>query len=124
MLRYKCMVRVIYMNRKGFTLVELLAVIVILSSISLIVVGSISSSLIKRDEKECFEQMELAKNAAKIYFSLDKNGDTSVTVKELMDAGYFSENKKIDRLDENWIITYDDSGYKFENESNLKCKDL
>ena len=37
------------MNNKGFTLVELLAVIVILLSVSLVSVYGISSSLNKRD---------------------------------------------------------------------------
>ena len=40
------------MNNKGFTLVELLAVMLILIAISLVAVGGISSSLEKRDEKE------------------------------------------------------------------------
>ena len=40
------------MDNKGFTLVELLAVMVILISISLIAVAGITSSLERRDEKE------------------------------------------------------------------------
>ena len=84
------------MNRKGFTLVELLAVIIILSGISLVAVTSISSSLVRRDERECNEQIELAKNAAKIYFSL--NGGSSVTVKTLKDNDYFNGANKVDKL--------------------------
>ena len=60
------------MNRKGFTLVELLAVIVILSSLSIVAVVSVTSSLQRRSDRECQEQISLAKNAAKIYFSLTK----------------------------------------------------
>ena len=106
------------MNNKGFTLVELLAVIVILSGMSLVVVGSISSSLIKRDQKECEEQIELAKNAAKIYFSL-KDNVNSVTVLELKNGDYFTTNKKINRLNDDSEITYDSDGYKF----NGTCKE-
>ena len=57
-------------NNKGFTLTELLAVMVILISVSLVAVGGISASLENRAEKECEEQIELAISAAKIYFSL------------------------------------------------------
>lgn len=109
------------MNNKGFTLVELLAVIVILSGMSLVVVGSISSSLIKRDQKECEEQIELAKNAAKIYFSL--NDVNEVCVKTLQDNNYFSGNKKIDRLIiedtsncTNSKIMIEGNQYKYSNE--------
>ena len=110
------------MNNKGFTLVELLAVIVILSSMTLVVISSVSTSLIRRDEKECAEQMELAKNAAKIYFSLlSDNSDVDVTVGELKLAGYFNNNQKVDRLDDNWKIIYSTSGYAFENEASLVC---
>ena len=42
-----------YMNNKGFTLIELLAVFIILLGIALIAVGGISSSLEKREEREC-----------------------------------------------------------------------
>ena len=56
-------------NNKGFTLVELLAVMVILISISLVAVVTITSSLERREDKECTEQQELAIGAAKIYFS-------------------------------------------------------
>lgn len=68
------------MNRKGFTLIELLAVILILSGISIVAVVSISSSLERRSNKECEEQIAIVKNAAKIYFSLNGYTDDGVTV--------------------------------------------
>ena len=112
------------MNNKGFTLVELLAVIVILSSMTLVVIASVSTSLIRREEKECEEQMELAKNAAKIYFSLlDDDSDTDVTVGELKSEGYFSNSQKANRLEDDWKIVYSAGGYVFENEASLVCKD-
>ena len=83
------------MNNKGFTLIELLAVIVILVGISLTTVMGISASLERRDIKECEEQIEIAKNAAKIYFSLlDKNSNIeSVTVETLKANDYFDDDK-------------------------------
>ena len=100
------------MNKKGFTLIELLTVIVILSSVALIVVAGISASLEKRDEKECEEQIELAKNAAKIYFSLN-DGITSVTVQVLNNDGYFTEASKTDRLKNADTVSIDGNRYVF-----------
>ena len=101
------------MNNKGFTLVELLAVIVILISISFVAVAGISSSLEKRNEKECEEQKELAISAAKMYFSLNNENITSssVYVRTLVDNNYFSDKSKIDRLDLDSVIRL--SGDKF-----------
>ena len=102
------------MNNKGFTLIELLAVIVILSGISLIVVGSISSSLVRRDDRECEEQIALAKNAAKIYFSLQTGNMAEVSIETLRNEGYFNNNQKIDRLSAGSKITYSAAnGYVF-----------
>ena len=39
------------LNNKGFTLVELLAVIVILVSVSFVAVGGITESLLRRDKR-------------------------------------------------------------------------
>lgn len=55
-------------NNKGFTLVELLAVMVILISISLVAVSTVTNSLIRREEKEKDEQIALAINVQKYTF--------------------------------------------------------
>jgi len=101
------------LNNKGFTLVELLAVIVILVTVSLVAVGGISNSLQNRDVKECVEQQELAVSAAKMYFSLDGTNTNEVLVFVLKDKGYFTNGKKIDELDLNDKITFSDSGYLY-----------
>ena len=106
------------MNRKGFTLVELLAVIVILSGISLIVVSSVTSSLGRREEKECEEQIQLAKNAAKIYFSM--NSGTTVTIEQLKKGQYFSEASKTNKLKNKDSIKYTGSGYTFTGTGDCK----
>ena len=110
------------MNKKGFTLIELLAVIVILSSISLVVVASVSSSLARRDKKECEEQVQLAKNAAKIYFSL--NGGGSVTIKLLKDENYFSEKSKTSKLNEDARIEFLNDAYKYVDDAGneIECE--
>ena len=89
------------MNRRGFTLVELLAVIVILSGISLVVVASINSTLERRDEKELDEQIKLAINAAKIYFSLESGN--CVKIDDLVNGDYLSLDK-IERLNKDFSI--------------------
>ena len=92
------------LNNKGFTLVELLAVMVILVSVSFVAVGGITKSLQKRDNKECEEQKQLAISAAKIYFSLEGKDKTSVTIEQLnaqvdgYSVDYFKNDEKIDRL--------------------------
>ena len=101
-------------NKKGFTLVELLAVILILTSVSLIAVSGISASLEKRDVRECEEQKELAVSAAKIYFSL--KDEISVTVGTLKSGGYFNVNNKTDRLRDESTITKGDTTYTFNGE--------
>ena len=118
------------MNNKGFTLVELLAVVLILTSISLIAVSGISASLERRNSKEYDEQKELAINAAKIYFSLVddancvKDGNTipsCVYVKDLIDQNYFNERSKTDRLKDkdNSCVKMKSGEYKFEEECSF-----
>ncbi len=108
------------MNKKGFTLVELLAVILILSSISIVAVVSITSSLGRRDVKECEEQKELAINAAKIYFSL--NNASSVSVGTLKSGNYFNEKSKTDRLKDSLTISLAGNEYKvYDNGTEFKC---
>lgn len=113
-------------NRKGFTLIELLAVIVILSSISIVTVVSVTSSLERRNVKECKEQVALAKNAAKIYFSLNGYNNQGVTVGCLMGEGnsqkcgeVYLESKKTNKLNKGWKIKLDANGvYKMYDGSN------
>lgn len=103
------------MNNRGFTLIELLAVMVILISISLVVVGGITASLDKRDEKELAEQQELAISAAKIYFSLQDTNTTCVKIQTLRDEDYFSDDKKIDKLNLNYTIKFNGSSYVYSD---------
>lgn len=83
-------------NNHGFTLVELLAVIVILLALSLAAGWGITSVLNDRKSKECIEQQELAIGAAKIYFS--QKNVTLVTISTLKSEKYFANNKKLDHL--------------------------
>ena len=111
------------MNNKGFTLVELLAVILILTSVALVAVASISSSLERREGKECEEQIILAKNAAKIYFATNNcTGDSScsVTIKELKDEQYFNEKNKTNKLLDTDTISFTNNGYTYNGTGECK----
>lgn len=112
------------MNNKGFTLVELLAVMIILSAISLVAVGGITSSLEKRNEKTCIEQRELAIDAAKIYFSL--HNETEVTVGTLKANNYFNDNNEIGELNNDSKITIDLGSAKYlydDKDVKVSCKE-
>ena len=101
------------MNNKGFTLVELLAVVVILASISIVAVINVTSSLKRRDTRECIEQVAIMKNSAKIYFSLNDD-KTSVTLATLKDEGYIDSNNKTNKLSDTDKVNLTASGYEFE----------
>ena len=108
------------MNKKGFTLVELLAVIVILLAISLAAGWGITSILNDRKNKEYKEQQELAIGAAKIYFY--NENETSVKISDLKAGNYFVNNKKVDELDNDDIISLDTSKncYTYNGECQKK----
>ena len=113
------------MNKKGFTLVELLATLVILVSISMIAVFNITASIERRDVKECEEQVNLAKNAAKIYFSLNdslKDEEKVITVDELKQQGYLKEEKST-KIQDGSIKFNKDTG-NYEITTNGECKNL
>lgn len=99
------------MDNRGFTLVELLAVMIILISISFVAVGGITASLERRDIKECKEQQELVVGAAKIYFSL--NNTNSVTLSTLKGSNYFKDENKIDRLKDTDVISVSSNKNKY-----------
>ena len=117
------------LNNKGFTLVELLAVMVILVSVSFVAVGGITESLLRRDKRECEEQQQLAVSAAKMYFSLDgENVDkvtTGVKVSELISKGYIDEddiNNEYVKHNDMIKMKPDYSGYSYnDNDVGNSC---
>lgn len=60
-------------NNKGFTLVELLAVLVILTAIMTIAIPSISSSLERTNTKQDEKRKQLLVSAAELYVTDHKN---------------------------------------------------
>lgn len=90
------------MNRKGFTLVELLATITILGII--VTIGGVSiSGIIKNAKNEEYKQLVSSiKNAAEIYYQeviIDGNGgDTTVSLADLLNKGYITGNDSNKKL--------------------------
>lgn len=114
------------MNNKGFTLVELLAVLVILLSISVVAITNVTASLKRNDEQELRAQEKKAINAAKIYFSNDnKMSETeSVKISALINGGYIDE-EEVDKLNVNDYVVYcsNKTGYGINSSTSRNCSD-
>ena len=102
-------------DRHGFTLVELLAVIVILGSISIVTVMGISASLERQEQSEICSQIEIVKNDAKIWFSL--NSGSSVTLAKLKSDGYI-DNQKITKLNGGTVVI-SSNNYVYKKDTNI-----
>lgn len=77
-------------NNKGFTLVELLVVLVILTVIMAIAIPSITSTLERSKEKERNSKIKLIESAAEIYVDKNKNifpNGGRVSVQTLVNEG-------------------------------------
>ncbi len=107
-------------NNKGFTLVELLAVIVILVAIISIAIPSITSSVERTKDKEYNAKVDLIKAAAEVYVSNHKNaivtsGICYINVTQLITDGVVAAKNIIDpRSSNNQSIT----GFVAYNASN------
>lgn len=85
------------MNKKGFTLVELLAVIVILAVILTIAVPNMVKIINKSKEDTYNNQVTMIKNAADKYLLITENitwttNTTTITVANLVSAGILDAN--------------------------------
>ena len=79
------------LNNKGFTLVELLAVLVILITIMSIAIPTIGSSLERNKESQNNQKKKLLESAAELYHTDHKNnlgGKTCVNLDTLVTEGY------------------------------------
>ena len=120
------------MKKKGFTLVELLAILVILSMIAIIVYPNITHSIKEAKEELSSTQIASIKDAAQLYVNDNVGNDDffasdreEVTLKTLVDYGYINgstydllNNKQFDLTLSNIIITrsgeYPNYTYQFD----------
>ena len=111
--------------KKGFTLVELLAVIIILGIIGLITI--VSFDLVLKNSKETLSEAQKGnvEEAAKVYYLKEGMAinDTCVSVEELIQKGYIEGNvvkdpKTKESLTGYVRITYKANQYSYKYQKN------
>ena len=121
--------------KKGFTLAELIGVIVVLALISLITIPVVSKILKQNKASLCETQMNNILTAARSYgadniFALPSNsGDIKViTLQELIDGGYIDGNienpvtKELINPESEIYITRVNKKYKYELSEDFSCE--
>lgn len=88
----------------GFTLVELLAVLVILGLIVAIAIPMIGNVITNAENSAAKSQNELIINAAQLY-DLEDGKNLPVTTNDLIDAGYLENDEKL----KGKTVTYDET---------------
>lgn len=108
------------MNKKGFTLAELLGVIVVLSIIVSIAGLSVISVMNKAKNKTFAEMTDNLKDAAKTcYLDNELDATNCNTVKKLKDNGYFEDNK--DYCDNDITISFIETRDDYQVNLSKKC---
>lgn len=125
------------LNNKGFTLVELLAVLVILIAIMGIAIPSISSSLERHQKKQNEARYQLIESSAELYVTDNKNAiykklestntnSCSILISDLID--YLSEVEMKDANDKDlsnyYVIFTKPNNYEYSKTNNnlASCK--
>lgn len=98
-------------KEEGFTLVELLAVIVILGIIMAIAVPGIGKVISNSQEKADEAEIELIKDAGRIYFTTDKAGIEKAKTGGSVEVVYLINNNYLS-LDDEKAKAYTESGGK------------
>ena len=75
------------MNNKGFTLIEILVVIVILAAVSVTVGVNMSGMQERQNQKELDEYNNTLLKAACLYVEIKDNSVDTITVEELINEG-------------------------------------
>ncbi len=113
------------MKNKGFTLVELLAVIILLSIIALIVVPKVLEQKENQDKKIKESQKELIYASSNIYIKDNNEDDIEpgkvfcITVQSLIDEGYI--NIDVDHYKEDIVKVFVDDNNNLIASIDNKC---
>ena len=128
---------VIAMNKKGFTLIEVIMVIAIITILSLILIPNVMVLINENKKRTCEKMIDNIESAAKMYVNQNKyelgfdcvdNKTKEITLKTLVDAGYLGGelvnpiNKEEISLESKVLVTYDCSvkGFKYKV-NNINC---
>ena len=115
------------MNKKGFTLVELLAVLVILGIIAIVCYPIVTRTINNSKTDLSVEQKNRIINAAKNYVAANAIGDSEcVTVSQLQSSGYLESGAIKDpagggSLDGGIKITWSDENNQYEYQYVDSC---
>ena len=123
------------MNKKGFTLIEVIMVIAIITILSLILIPNVMVLIDKNKERSCEKMIDNIESAAKMYVNQNKyelgfdcNKTKGIKLKTLVDAGYLGgelvnpiNKEKID-LKSEVSVTYNCKvkGFKYKV-NNINC---
>lgn len=90
------------LNKKGFTLVELLVVIVILAVIMSIAIPSITSSIERSKDKQKTQIIKLIESAGELYVDRHKNtvNQGQITLDKLISDGLITKEEMKDPFNE------------------------
>lgn len=126
-------------NNKGFTLIEVLAVLVILVAITRIAIPTITSSMERTKERQNDAKKEMLAAYAEEYVQDNKNeiykilvngvNSCAISIEELKEKGYIKNDAELD-VDGNEIngyIIFDKSNnsYNYENITNqIECRKI
>lgn len=122
-------------NMKGFTLIEIMAVIILIGVIALISVPIVNNAINKSIEKAYEEQIDIIENGAKKYMAMGDNflslptNSCYVSLQELKDKGIIEKKttnvKTKKEMNGYVVITKKDKKYTYEymeETTTTKCK--
>lgn len=125
------------MNKKGFTLIEILAVIVIISVTTLLIITSVEKRIKSAKEVLKDSQIETIKNSAYIYSmnysseipDLKEKGVDTVTLSTLIDKGLIETsditiNEQVLPITNAVVIAYINGTIKIEYDTNQTGKNI
>ena len=114
------------LNNKGFTLVELLAVLVILVAIMSIAIPSISSSLERSKGKQEESKHKILESAAELYVTDHRNSITKsscvITLETLLNENYIDEDAATDSDGTDLVLDQTCVEYKKSDEGQITYK--
>lgn len=110
------------MNKKGLTLVELLAVLVVIGLVSLIIYPNITKNMTNSQDKTIEIQKSSIKEAAKLYLADNVeivDTEIEVTLNKLVEEGYLTGEYKSPKTGKDYDLNISKVKIKKENNEYL-----